>query len=952
MHTALLFRVLLIALISPLFGFAQSTIHIEAEDWVDFLDQEVLPGTQPCEDEGGGLNVGWTRSGEWLAWEATWAEGGDYVFVARVATGVPDAKSVRLEIDGIDVSGSIESSRWEGWQSWFDLSFAPIAITAGPHTVKLHFETGYFNINWIEFQPYVAILPTHPTGLIASEVATTGFTVDWEDDFLDESAFLLYLHRSDDPVPTTPQATLSRNVHSYVVSDLTPGETYRVGVAAENSAGLSAIAWRTVRTLYEGLPAAVPVGAGSVAAFPPYEEADGEFQGFALNPPLTVVVEPDRPLPTNDWWTQLLTQPFNSTLWSEPQSLSIRRTGLEVRANGTWNADGTSLLGGPLVRVSLAGVEAFRELILADWSAWGVRFRLDGGFADLSVTTLHGSPFTWLESESGTLELAFDDDWALLTDSGAVQTLPATGTDWILRIGTAYCGLSLPSGAELILDGDRIRCVHASWAVLTHLTTVSDFALFAPYAPFVPRETALTMDYDPIAGTVQTIWSLSGTDLSGGDLTATVQGFIPHHYEPTLEEPEFLGNPVFGPRGDLRFLAGNDFIWTYPFDGLVLHYPASFADDPDSTFRADWMEEIIANYAASAGYSGDTYWGGKDLVMMGKYVLIARDLGSPSEFALAEKFYTALEDWLTYTPGETNHYFARYPGWPALIGFDESYGSARFTDNHFHYGYLIHAAALMGLYDRDWVEAYAPVLRSIARQYANWDTSEAEAPWLRTFDPWIGHSYAGGLASPGGNNQESTSEAMQSWIGLYGLAEVLGDEDMLATAAGGYVMEGNATLEYWFNRSGSNWSDAYAETHDIVGILWNNGYVYATYFGSNPAYIYGIQWLPMTPGFENYTWNYSADRADALYAGLFQRLLTYYTEDDPQPEIIADGIVTPAEVGREWGNAILGYRLLHRPEEVVSILEDYGLSADTGEQDMVFSNVGGLTYYYAHARRT
>ena len=64
-----------------------------------------------------------------------------------------------------------------------------------------------------------------------------------------------------------------------------------------------------------------------------------------------------------------------------------------------------------------------------------------------------------------------------------------------------------------------------------------------------------------------------------------------------------------------------------------------------------------------------------------------------------------VEDWLTYKPGEKAFYYARYPlPWSGLVGFNSSYGSEQFTDNHFHYGYLAMSAALIGMHDPVWLK--------------------------------------------------------------------------------------------------------------------------------------------------------------------------------------------------------------------------------------------------------
>ena len=191
------------------------------------------------------------------------------------------------------------------------------------------------------------------------------------------------------------------------------------------------------------------------------------------------------------------------------------------------------------------------------------------------------------------------------------------------------------------------------------------------------------------------------------------------------------------------------------------------------------------------------------------------------------------------------HYFARYPKWHALIGMKPSYGSEAFNDNHFHYGYFTAAAAMLGMTDPDFLRDYGGMARLVAKQYANWDRTDPNFPFLRTFDVWEGHSWASGLSSGTGANQESSSEAVQSWGGLFLLGTELEDKDMTATGAMGYAMETQAAQEYWFNVHGDNFAPNFP--HPITGMVWSGGNLYGTYFSDDPAWIYGIQWLPMSP---------------------------------------------------------------------------------------------------------
>ena len=48
-------------------------------------------------------------------------------------------------------------------------------------------------------------------------------------------------------------------------------------------------------------------------------------------------------------------------------------------------------------------------------------------------------------------------------------------------------------------------------------------------------------------------------------------------------------------------------------------------------------------------------------------------------------------------------HFAYNAQWDTLQGYPDSFGSAGdLNDHHFHYGYFIHAAALVGSFDSAW----------------------------------------------------------------------------------------------------------------------------------------------------------------------------------------------------------------------------------------------------------
>jgi hypothetical protein len=106
-------------------------------------------------DTDGGQNVGWIAAGEWLTYDiilpaSAASADGLYRVVARVATGGGPSR-FRIEVDGVDATGSITINATGGWQTWTDLSTI-LALTPGPHTLRFVAETGGFNLNYLTIE--------------------------------------------------------------------------------------------------------------------------------------------------------------------------------------------------------------------------------------------------------------------------------------------------------------------------------------------------------------------------------------------------------------------------------------------------------------------------------------------------------------------------------------------------------------------------------------------------------------------------------------------------------------------------------------------------------------------------------------------------------------------------------------------------------------------------------
>lgn len=198
--------------------------------------------------------------------------------------------------------------------------------------------------------------------------------------------------------------------------------------------------------------------------------------------------------------------------------------------------------------------------------------------------------------------------------------------------------------------------------------------------------------------------------------------------------------------------------------------------------------------------------------------------------------------------------------WKGLISSADpgaDFGNSNYNDHHFHYGYHIHAIALVAKSDPNYFQsdqgirakAYAiALLRDVANPSS---TSDAWFPQFRSFDWFHGHSFAHGIFALGdGKDEESSSEDYHFAHGMKLFGNVIGDADM----------ENRANLMLAIMRRSMNMYMLYSDDNKIqppqfiknkvAGISFENKIDYSTYFGRGTIgneWIHGIHMLPITP---------------------------------------------------------------------------------------------------------
>lgn len=181
------------------------------------------------------------------------------------------------------------------------------------------------------------------------------------------------------------------------------------------------------------------------------------------------------------------------------------------------------------------------------------------------------------------------------------------------------------------------------------------------------------------------------------------------------------------------------------------------------------------------------------------------------------------------------------------------FGNSYYNDHHFHYGYFLHAAAVIGYLDPSWLAANKDYVNALARDVSNPSSLDHYFPVFRSFDWYNGHSFAKGLFESGdGKDQESSSEDTMFAYGLKMWGKTVGDPSM--EARGNLMLSVlRRTLDnYFLMRSDNINQPPQFIGNKVTGILFENKADHVTYFGANCEYVQGIHMIPLLP-FSTYT---------------------------------------------------------------------------------------------------
>ncbi|OWZ24199.1 Endo-1,3(4)-beta-glucanase [Phytophthora megakarya] len=593
---------------------------------------------------------------------------------------------------------------------------------------------------------------------------------------------------------------------------------------------------------YSLFPPAPNAPPASAPPPPPVFRSTGDLQKL-ISPHF---LSPDallRPVPTNEWWGNLLAwdgQRDSDAVFAGPYTYKVVQgqpgaigSGLSVsylpqyRSDGPINDNGAprfyfyppTIKNWVFSAVELQGQSGPPPLTIQAWDDMGVHLSMAGMTTYLAL----GSAFTTVEYQDMQAQLGTEHSIVAINGAPARESHQVNGISFVISLNNGqqwvlYFFSSAGGNTSLVFDGNK-------------LTTTSKFTgvVQAAFVSTSAVEPAVPQDDHKI---LQLYHASAGVYLRGAQVQPLKsESFIFHWQLATAA----------GSNPGARFL----------------HFALTHLQVTDEIY-GDW----------SLPHEGSYYFKGKALQKFGTMCLVARQLADTtnpemrdvaqhgvsklqqllSEFANNQSAFPLVYD-TVYKGIITNEALARND-------MNVDFGNGVYNDHHYHYGYIVTAAAMALYLDPNWRHSADAVkirtmVDTLIRDVANSMPigTDPYFPRFRYYNWWLGHSYSHGVTPMAdGKDEESTSEEVNFLYGiaLYGqVTENAEQQELAKLMLKVYVRAVNAY--FLLRNDGPAVHPANFSKNKVTGVFFDNKCDYTTWFSPNKECIHGIQMIPVSP---------------------------------------------------------------------------------------------------------
>jgi endoglucanase Acf2 len=564
---------------------------------------------------------------------------------------------------------------------------------------------------------------------------------------------------------------------------------------------------------------------------------------------------------TNQWYSTLIFNPTPEAIFAHPLTVRTTAAGFEVALPvktvvPTVRMD-TEIHyphGDPIVFSPVAFQPDPAKL--AKVSDWAIDIVMAKGADQLLATVAHGSPYASFRLSRGDVRLRLPAAGERFDAGGDARVLGLkvkgrsfvvfgpTGARWEPVSANEWIG-RLPEGkgyfAATVLPDEQ----------------PATLALLTKHAYAFVTGTRADWRYDAATSTVETTFATTTQVMEGSD-NGPLLGLYPHHWYNNPSVAGKLGPAYDSVRGKIKLLAAAQFKTSNRYQGFVPLWPGlkdgPRADELGDLLKADFRRrrELIPGRENNDNWRTSAYWQGKGLTRLTALAGVAEQQGDTE---MRDRLLTMVKERMEFwfEGGSSRNYFHYDKALGTVVSYpDEFFAVEQMNDHHFHYGYFIRAAAEVALRDPAWAakDQWGGMVELLIADIATTERGGAEFPFLRNFDVYEGHSWASGVGlGEWGNNQESSSEALNAWAGLILWGEVTGNKPLRDLGVYMYTTEVESILHYWFDIHGQVLPPEYKNVD--VSMIFGGKFAHNTWWTDEPRQITGINLLPIS-GFSTY----------------------------------------------------------------------------------------------------
>jgi endoglucanase Acf2 len=608
-----------------------------------------------------------------------------------------------------------------------------------------------------------------------------------------------------------------------------------------------------------------------------------------------------QPVPTNSWWTSLAMSNYGNSngIYNNPLRSSFANEGVEITQSGEgftqfWLPEGNqtiaqfslSLKDLMLKPSSLPSSYQTKVIDYSD-NTIKVAMRSSASLRDQMVVTYNqGSPYIFAEvGQIDPVILSAGIDGVsnyqyFSLDGNLINGTTHTGDGLIIKMLTRHVGyqtnppaqvgqptyadryflVNLPANTQITMTntGHPMGLYHrlslqlglGNFISIAAINNIQEAAFYHEHGYALPHKGHGLYNVQRDTSMVHNDLVVQTSSMRSDRSAAPVLAVLPHQHK-LIDSSLFSAYSTRTVRGTLKMLVANGFRYSLPFHGVVPSFTtpdvSSFSESDMERYLTSLSSETLLDDSENFLNNETPYWNSKATYALAQGILIAKQLGFTSiveEFSL--KLSSHLADWYTYSGANDERFLYYNQQWGTTYYSDNAFNTAsEISDHSFTHGYVIFASTVLASIDATFLNQYQPMIDLLLKDYMNDDQGDQRFPELRSFDTYAGHSWAHGFGSfAEGNNLESTGEAINSWVAGYMFGQLTNDQSLVDAAIYGYVNESYAAQQYWFDYDQDVWSQTYREYAGVAGMIWGGKYDHATWFGANPTFIYGIQWIP------------------------------------------------------------------------------------------------------------